>query len=591
VSHLDVVVAQLRPRKGDYPENLRRIGKVFSEIAAGETAPDLVVFPETVLSGYFVERGVSEVARSVSVVFRDMAEQHRLAGGPPIDVVVGFYEEHRNRYYNAALYATLGGAEAGLAHVHRKIFLPTYGLFDEQRFVQRGRSIQAFPTKFGHAAVVVCEDAWHSIVPTIAALQGAQIVVVPSAAPGRGAGPDTERTAGDRSRPTSVRRWERLIRRVGEENGVYVVLAQLVGFEGGKSFPGSSTIVDPHGEIIARGPLFEEALVRATLSFDEITRARAALPLLADLEVQLPALLESLTDDSSLDVAPRETAATGMRPPQPPTGNPLEIDAELLTEWLVAFLREEVRERRGFDRVLVGLSGGVDSAVTAALAARAFGADRVIGVRMPYRTSSAESSEHAQMIAEQLDIELRTVDITGAVDGYVVAVDPKMDLTRKGNVMARTRMITLFDLSAQDHALPLGTGNKSELLLGYFTWHADDSPPVNPLGDLFKTEVLQLARHLGVPLEIVDKPATADLEPGQTDERDLGISYDQADGILYWLLTDWRPYEIVSLGFAPEEVELVRRRLGGTHWKRHLPTTAVVSGAAIRESYLRPVDY
>jgi NAD+ synthetase len=214
----------------------------------------------------------------------------------------------------------------------------------------------------------------------------------------------------------------------------------------------------------------------------------------------------------------------------------------------------------------------------------------VIAVRIPYRTSSSESLEHAQLVIDKLGIQSLTVDISETVDAYLKAVGDA-DAARKGNVMARERMITLFDLSAKHRALPLGTGNKSERLLGYFTWHADDSPPVNPLGDLFKTQVWALARHVGVPPVIVDKPATADLVSGQTDEGDFGISYHRADLILHWLLLGHRPAEIEQLGFTAEEVELVRDRLESTHWKRKLPTVAMMSQTAIGEYYLRPVDY
>ena len=182
------------------------------------------------------------------------------------------------------------------------------------------------------------------------------------------------------------------------------------------------------------------------------------------------------------------------------------------------------------------------------------------------------------------------MDISGAVDGYLQH-EPDADAGRRGNVMARVRMIALFDLSAKCRALPLGTGNKSERLLGYFTWHADDSPPVNPIGDLFKTQVWALARHLGVASVITEKPATADLIQGQTDEGDFGISYAKADNILNWLLNGFSPTALASRGFAASDVELVRKRLDGTHWKRKLPTVAMLSGIAIGESYLRPVDY
>ena len=157
--------------------------------------------------------------------------------------------------------------------------------------------------------------------------------------------------------------------------------------------------------------------------------------------------------------------------------------------------------------------------------------------------------------------------------------------------MARLRAVILFDQSARWHALPLGTGNKSERLLGYFTWHADDSPPVNPLGDLFKTQVWALARHLGVPDEIVDKSPTADLVVGVTDESEMGIGYRRADPILHWLLLGYQPDELVARGFEEADVDLVWRRLSTTHWKRDLPTVAILSSSAIGEFYLRPVDY
>ncbi|MEP6731028.1 MAG: NAD+ synthase [bacterium] len=267
----------------------------------------------------------------------------------------------------------------------------------------------------------------------------------------------------------------------------------------------------------------------------------------------------------------------------------LELDGALAEEWLVRFLRDEMK-RRGFERAVVGVSGGVDSAVTAYLAQRALGAKNVVAVRMPYRTSSAGSLAHAQLVIDALGIEARTVDISAAVDGYL-ANEPDADPARRGNVMARMRMITLFDLSAKYQAIPLGTGNKTERLFGYFTWHADDSPPINPLGDLFKTQVWTLARHLGVPEVIVGKAPSADLVVGQTDEGDFGISYAKADEILNWTLSGYDEKDLVARGFDSAEVALVRKRLASTHWKRRLPTVAMISSSAIGESYLRPVDY
>jgi NAD+ synthase len=195
-------------------------------------------------------------------------------------------------------------------------------------------------------------------------------------------------------------------------------------------------------------------------------------------------------------------------------------------------------------------------------------------------------------VIDKLGIPSLTVDITAAVDGYVKAIgEAAPDPKRAGNVMARERMIVLFDLSAKHQALPIGTGNKSERLLGYFTWHADDAPPVNPLGDVFKTQVWALARHVGVPDEILDKPATPDLIPGQRTEQDYGFTYQQADPILYYLISGYGPEELVAKGFDATVVQAVEQRLESTHWKRRLPTVAVLSQTAIGEFYLRPVDY
>jgi NAD+ synthetase len=268
---------------------------------------------------------------------------------------------------------------------------------------------------------------------------------------------------------------------------------------------------------------------------------------------------------------------------------PLAIDPVLVEQWLVRFLRDEMG-RRGFEKAVVGISGGVDSAVSAALAVRALGAANVIGVRMPYRTSSPDSLAHGQLVIDALGIEGRTLDITPAVDGYL-ANEPDADASRRGNVMARMRMIALFDLSAKHRAIPLGTGNKTERLFGYFTWHADDSPPINPLGDLFKTQVWALARHLGVPDVVIGKAPSADLVAGQTDEGDFGVSYEKADELLNWLLSGYSPSELVARGFERRNVELVFKRLSSTHWKRRLPTVAMLSSSTIGESYLRPVDY
>jgi NAD+ synthetase len=602
-----LAISQFRPAKGEYAANLRRIADVIAQAAALDGKPDLVVFPETATSGYFVEGGVKELAVTAGTLARDLAAAY---SGPTIDVAVGFYELFQNHFFNSCLYVTLGGKEPEIRHVHRKVFLPTYGVFDEERFVDRGQDgVRAFDTAWGRVAILICEDAWHSLAATIAALDGAQVILVPSASPARGSDTDEEGA----QLPASMVRWERVVQGIAEEHGVFVVLANLVGFEGGKGFPGASAVFDPAGELVVRGPLFAEALVEAELDFDLITHARADSPLLSDLQNAVPILIKGLgkaeSEKGKRTAVKFDPAVNGTRSRAPdsrvPTphspsvhvirraaGNedPLRLDVALAEKWLVAFLKDEVVTRRAFTKGIVGISGGVDSALTAHLAVKALGKDNVIGVRMPYRTSSPESLTHAQLVIDKLGIPSVTVDITAAVDGYLKTLTDA-DATRRGNVMARERMIVLFDLSAKDRALPLGTGNKSERLLGYFTWHADDTPPVNPLGDLFKTQVWALARHVGVPETILSKPATPDLVPGQETEKDYGFTYQQADPILYHLIRGYRPEEIVEKGFPADAVEAVRKRLDATHWKRRLPTVAVMSQTAIGEFYLRPVDY
>lgn len=279
--------------------------------------------------------------------------------------------------------------------------------------------------------------------------------------------------------------------------------------------------------------------------------------------------------------------------PFDPTSNePLKMNMAFVSDWLVRFLKDECIRRRKIKYAVLGLSGGVDSAVVAYLCARAFGHENVYAFRMPYKVSSQESLDHAQLVIDDIGINVRTVEITSMVDGYVAVHESDISAQRLGNVCARSRMIVLFDQAAKlGPALPIGTGNKSERLFGYYTWHADDSPPINPLGDLFKTQVWALARELGVPCAIIDKPASADLIKGQTDEKDFGITYEKADRILHFMIAGYSRSKLIEMGFEPADVELVWKRVDGTHWKRRLPTVAMLSSTAIGEYYLRPVDY
>ena len=592
---LRVALAQFTPKKADTQGSIERVAGIVAEESPHA---DVVVFPETALSGYFLEGGVAEASLGVE----QLAEA---LGSPPEqapDLVVGFYERWRRRLYNSVAYLEPAADSWGIRHVHRKMFLPTYGVFDEARFVEPGQELRAFDTRFGRFGMLICEEAWHSLPSSILALDGAELIVVVSASPARDFAPTGA------GRPANLDRWDRLAPGMAVEHGVFVVVAQLTGSEGGKLFPGGSIAVGPDGQILARGPLLEEAVTVAALDATALDRTRVASPLLSDLEQALPHLQRSLdrvTGRGGIEPTDGEEVAepVDVHPAlsgrgELPTANSalhdptvLDIDLELVERTLVEFIREEVQRRRGFERVVVGVSGGVDSAVSLALACRALGAENVHGFRLPYRTSSQESLEHAALALDATGAHAHTIDISDPIDRYVEEYEPDISPLRKGNLMARLRAVILFDQSAKTSALPLGTGNKSERLLGYFTWHADDSPPINPLGDLFKTQVWALARHLGVPDVIVEKPATADLVQGVTDEDELGVSYHDADPILHWLLRGYRVDELVRVGFDADAIELVSARLQSTHWKRELPTVAVLSSSAIGEFYLRPVDY
>ncbi len=640
-----VQLSQIKPVKGDVQANASAVREALAPDA------DLAVFPETVLSGYFVEGAVREVAISAGELVRTL-------GAPPpecrCDVALGFYEQYRRGVYNSMAYLSPAGARYEVVHVHRKVFLPTYGLFEERRFVSPGHDFRAFDTRFGRVGMLVCEDMWHSLPASALALDGAEVVLCGAASPARGFGRDS-------ARPGNLETWDRIGARTAEEHGLFVLVAHLVGSEGGKLFAGGSAAWGPAGALLARGPLFGEGGVPVSVALDDIGRVRVQQPLLSDLSAALPLLRRSLdrawaaeadgsgrgagvashagaagadgrgdgagivsppgsADDAEPGgrngLSPREVARdrrrtagpaadaaepieTGVRSeaaattserPAAEDYDALAINPGLVEAALIEFIREET-SRRGFSRVVVGVSGGMDSAVSLFLACSALGPGNVYAFCLPYATSSPDALAHAGLALKATGARARTVSVSPAVDAYVDEHEPSVSPERRGNLAARFRSVVLFDQAAKLGALPLGTGNKSERLLGYYTWHADDSPPINPLGDLFKLQVAELAEHLGVPAEIVGKPPSADLVEDVHDEDELGIAYDRADPILRRLLDGHSPDALVAAGFRGDEVRTVWTRLSSTHWKRELPTVALLSNTAIGESYLRPVDY
>jgi NAD+ synthase len=272
------------------------------------------------------------------------------------------------------------------------------------------------------------------------------------------------------------------------------------------------------------------------------------------------------------------------------TQSNLHINTEIVRKLLVEFIRDEV-QNAGFGKGVIGLSGGVDSSVAAFLAAQALGKKNVVGVLMPYKTSSPDSKQDAEEVVKILDIKHDIVDITPMVDAYINR-DHGMDQVRKGNIMARQRMIVLYDISYREQALVIGTSNKTEILLGYGTLYGDTACAVNPLGDLYKTQVWQLAEALGIPKNIIEKKPSADLWEGQTDEGELGFAYKKVDKLLFAMIDERRTIEeLMELGFEKNFIIKARNLVQRNQFKRRPPLIAKISHRTVNIDFRYPRDW
>jgi NAD+ synthase len=273
-----------------------------------------------------------------------------------------------------------------------------------------------------------------------------------------------------------------------------------------------------------------------------------------------------------------------------PPAAELSINPALVEDILVRFIRNEVT-RTGFRRGVFGLSGGIDSSTVAYLAVKALGKDNVLAVTMPYKTSSEATRRDSQAVVDDLGLATLDVPITAQVDAYFDAF-PGASRMRLANKCARERMTVLYDQSAAFEGLVIGTSNKTELLLGYGTQYGDLASAINPIGDLYKTQLRQLAAHLGVPREILDKAPSGDLWVGQTDEGELGFSYEEVDRLLV-LLVDrrWQPAHLVRAGFEPEFVERVLRLIRRNQYKRRLPVIAKLTHRTMDRDFRYPRDW
>ncbi len=268
----------------------------------------------------------------------------------------------------------------------------------------------------------------------------------------------------------------------------------------------------------------------------------------------------------------------------------MKLDLKLTKQILTTFVKEET-EKIGLRNVVLGLSGGIDSALSAAIAVEALGKDRVFGVGLPYKLSSKESMADAELVADALGINLEIADITPFAEPFIES-EKDMSKLRIGNVLARMRMVTIFDRSAKHDGIVLGTSNKTELLLGYGTWYGDLASAINPIGDLYKTQVWELSEYLGIPDKVIKKQPTADLWPDQTDEGELGFTYKDVDRLLYEMIDNRRrKAELIKMGFDEEFVQKISERIMRYQFKRKIPVIAKVSQRTIGRDFRYSRDW
>lgn len=268
----------------------------------------------------------------------------------------------------------------------------------------------------------------------------------------------------------------------------------------------------------------------------------------------------------------------------------IKLNMELTEKILVNFIREEVRSA-GFEKVVLGLSGGIDSAIVAFLAVKALGPENVLGIMMPYKSSSRESLEDAKRVVEVTGMRVKKIEITDMLDAYF-AKEPDISDLRKGNKMARERMTILYDYSAKEKSLVLGTSNKTEILLGYSTQWGDSASAINPIGDLLKTQIWELSEYMGVPKEVIEKKPSADLWEGQSDEDELGFSYFLADEIINLLVDErYTKEEILEMGYSEKTIDSILWRIKTNQYKRKLPLIAKISNRTMEREFRYPRDW
>ena len=541
-----VSLAQINPTVGDIEGNTRRIVDGLAQARA--LGADLVAFPELAITGYPPEDLLFKSA-FIEANLAALADVTKAARG--LTAVVGCVDKRQDLFNAAAVIH-----DGTLAGVYHKQYLPNYGVFDENRYFQAGREASVFSFGQTCVAVNVCEDIWYPTGPTTTqALAGAELIVTINGSPYH---------AG------KARFRERMIATRAADDVVWLAFVNMVGGQDELVFDGASVIVDPHGETVARGRQFVEEMVTADLDLDAVFRAR-----LQDSRRRKETLDVASAPRISLPPLPaRETA-----PPAAPAqmAEPLSRVDEVF-QALVLGTRDYVR-KNGFKRVVIGLSGGIDSSLVAAVAVEALGRENVTGVTMPSPFSSRGTRDDARRLAKNLGIDFLRLPITPVFKGFLKSLAQpfkglKEDVTEE-NIQARIRGTLLMALSNKFGWLVLTTGNKSEIGVGYSTLYGDMAGGFAVIKDVPKTLVYELSRHVNaragkpvIPGSVIERAPSAELRHEQKDQDTLP-PYDVLDAILEAYVEDSRGVaDLIAQGFAPETVRKVVRMIDAAEYKR-----------------------
>ena len=545
-----LALAQINPTVGDLNGNVCKIIGFIEE--ARTLGADLVAFPEMAIPGYPAE----DLLFKPSFIKDNIEALHRVvAASRGIALVVGFVDADSD-IYNAAAIAYQGE----LAGVYHKIYLPTYGVFDEDRYFKRGNVCPVYTINGVGVGVNICEDIWYPVGPiAVQRDAGAEVIVNINASPYH---------AGKRSYR------ERMVATRAADNELYVAYLNTVGGQDELVFDGGSLIVDQSGETVARGKDFQEDLIVADLDIEAVFRSRLRDP---RPRKENPNILREVG-------APEVISVYQHRPVERPTLSPRDENQPLdpvgeVYGALVLGTGDYVR-KAGFKKVIIGLSGGIDSSLTACAAVDALGKENVLGVAMPSRYSSEGSIADARVLAENLGIDLWVVPIEPAHGAFLDMLEPHFRGTdpniAEENVQARIRGNVIMSISNKFGWLVLTTGNKSELAMGYATLYGDMAGGFAVIKDVPKTLVYELARWRNehgrprnvMPQAVLDKPPSAELKPDQTDQDTLP-PYDILDWIIKAYVEEDRSFrEIVALGFDPQVVRQVITAVDRNEYKR-----------------------